>query len=98
MHDSAPRAPLSGSIGAPARYPDDIPERDDDPEEHHHQQTPGRRSGEVVNDPSDQRTPPDTPDKLREDPATEAIVRIGMAAPRNPITLLFALFGGLEPL
>ena len=51
----------------------------------------------MVDDPADKRTAADTPQKLCEDPATGAIIRIGFRAPDRLVALRLPLSGGLKP-
>lgn len=51
----------------------------------------------MVDDPADERTATDTPQKLCEDPAAGTIIRVGFRAPDRLVTLIFALASSFQP-
>ena len=88
---------MGSFFGALVCRTDNVPEGDHYSEEQADQQTPWIGPREIPDGITDDRTTKKPPEKIRKNPVTAAIVRIGPGS-LGKVTLFFALLGGCKPL
>src|SRR3546814_14664580 len=76
--DTSPKILSVRLLGPNIRNPKYIPEGDGYSEEQHRQQAPGRRAGEMVDRPTDQRAATDPAQPLGQNAVTALVIRIGL--------------------